>query len=1332
MTIFQSKRVNDFLNKALQIAVLIYQGIAVLAFIAIPLLAFKWLNTPFLGAFVEQTMVFNGVGANRDDEAWTLFNSDVQLHDQLLQVDGKDVHSAADIQRALESHFPGEDVPVTYRTPDGNEETVIVTLNEFPAADRVTYFYIPFIVGLAYLATSLWIFGLRRSESTGRAFALFASSAAIAIAGIFDLYTTHRLTALWTLAVAVSGGALFDLALGFPQEFRVVAARPYLRRIGYLIALVLTALAARNLYNFDNPSAYITDWQRIYSFTGGMIVFLAVVLFIRRYTTKSPVVQQQIRMLIWGFLVSFGPLAAFMLATAIHPMNFIPYLFLPTILFPFATGYTILRYRLLKVDYLVSRGILIILLTFLVALGYGLLIAGLSLIFGNMIPATNPLAIGALAGILALALNPVRARLQTIIDAIAFRGSQAYQEQLQTFSHKLTNALDLPSILRILRQEVLAGLLPNRLHIYIYDAVSDQYAATPSEDNGRPTSDIRFTGNNPLVTILKREHLPLYIDPSNPPAALKSEQSRLMLLGAYLFVPLRSGNELMGWLALGLRRSGEPYSSHELSFLESLSDQAALAIERAQVVVNMQRRVQEMNALTRVSQGVSITLSFDDVLELIFAQTTQIIPATDFHITLHNKAGEYFYYAFCLEDGKRLPQRENTPLPVNQGLGQWVVRNSRSILTQDYARECQTLNVIPALQDMYAWLGVPLNAGAEAIGALSVGSRDPSTTYTNNQLDLLQAIADQTAGAIVKARLLQETERRAHQLSTLNELTRQLTSTLEHEPLLQNILENAVNILDCEAGSLFLVDEQSNDLVFKVTVGPVAGNLLGKRLPAGSGIVGKAVQTRAPVVENNVKQSSGWFGNTDQQTGFVTKAILAVPLQVKENVIGVVEVINKRDGLPFVEDDQTLLTAFAGQAAVAIENARLYTLTDQELNARVEELSIMQRIDRELNASLEMDRAMRITLEWAMRQSGADAGLISTLQEDGVRIMAQQGYGDQLNLYEDTPLPLELPSMVAAVESGQPQNVTLDPKIQGGLLPGTRTQVVIPIRREAQVIGLILLECVTETQVDLGFLGRLSDHAAIAISNAQLYAEVQAANLAKSDFVSFVAHELKNPMTSIKGYAELLAAGAVGEINENQANFLSTIHSNVERMKTLVSDLNDNSKIEAGRLRMDFKPVSVPEVVNDAVRSTRRQIEDKQQAITIQMPDTLPDIWADRTRLDQILVNLLSNANKYTPEEGEIFIGAKESDNQWDPEGAAKVVHIWVKDNGIGISLEDQQKIFQKFFRSEDQKAREAPGTGLGLNITKSLVEMQGGRIWFESEYGQGTTFHFTIPVAEK
>ena len=172
--------------------------------------------------------------------------------------------------------------------------------------------------------------------------------------------------------------------------------------------------------------------------------------------------------------------------------------------------------------------------------------------------------------------------------------------------------------------------------------------------------------------------------------------------------------------------------------------------------------------------------------------------------------------------------------------------------------------------------------------------------------------------------------------------------------------------------------------------------------------------------------------------------------------------------------------------------------------------------------------------------------------------------------------------------------------------------MVIPIRREAKVIGLFVLESTQPerfAEQAQAFLSRLSDHAAIAISNAQLYAEVEQANIAKSEFVSFVAHELKNPMTSIKGYTELLAAGAVGSINDMQSNFLYTIRCNIERMSTLVADLNDNSKIEAGRLRLDFKAVDITEVVDDVIRSTRSQIEEKKQTVEVQLgPRTAQDL----------------------------------------------------------------------------------------------------------------------------
>jgi signal transduction histidine kinase len=183
-------------------------------------------------------------------------------------------------------------------------------------------------------------------------------------------------------------------------------------------------------------------------------------------------------------------------------------------------------------------------------------------------------------------------------------------------------------------------------------------------------------------------------------------------------------------------------------------------------------------------------------------------------------------------------------------------------------------------------------------------------------------------------------------------------------------------------------------------------------------------------------------------------------------------------------------------------------------------------------------------------------------------------------------------------------------------------------------------------------------------------------------------------------------------------------------MNTIVQDLNDLTKIEVGNLRLDFLTVPMKEVIDEVTNSFSQQIHDKQQTLVSLIPENLPDVWADRTRLSQILTNLVSNAVKYTPTMGNITIGGELNDIPSEELTNLKIVHVWIQDTGIGVAEEDHHKIFQQYFRTDASKEM-ASGTGLGLSITKSLVEMQGGRIWFDSNPGNGTTFHFTIPVAE-
>jgi signal transduction histidine kinase len=285
------------------------------------------------------------------------------------------------------------------------------------------------------------------------------------------------------------------------------------------------------------------------------------------------------------------------------------------------------------------------------------------------------------------------------------------------------------------------------------------------------------------------------------------------------------------------------------------------------------------------------------------------------------------------------------------------------------------------------------------------------------------------------------------------------------------------------------------------------------------------------------------------------------------------------------------------------------------------------------------------------------------------------------------------------------------------------------------VIGVIILESERDGELgllDLDFVARLAEHASPAIVNSQLFEELERANQAKSEFVSFVAHELKNPMTSMKGYTDLLLKGVVGPVNEQQSDFLSTIFKNVGRMETLVSDLNDLTKQETNNLRLEIFPVDFRMIMMETLRTHQRQIEEKSQELVIEIPQDLPLVMGDQNRLIQVITNFISNANKYTQPGGMITICAEVTRNTWDPQGAPEVVHCYVADNGIGMTGEDLDQLFTPYFRSDNPKTREQPGTGLGLTITRGLIELHGGRVWVESALGTGSTFHFTIPVASE
>lgn len=350
---------------------------------------------------------------------------------------------------------------------------------------------------------------------------------------------------------------------------------------------------------------------------------------------------------------------------------------------------------------------------------------------------------------------------------------------------------------------------------------------------------------------------------------------------------------------------------------------------------------------------------------------------------------------------------------------------------------------------------------------------------------------------------------------------------------------------------------------------------------------------------------------------------------------------------------------------------------------------LVARINHEFSVSADIERAAQLALEWTLARTGATAGLIGAVEGTQIRVYAATGFAEEGAL---------LPAAQLTEQSGA-------------------AGVVIPLSFRAQTVGVLYMEG-GEDAADA--LAAVVEQLAIIVAVAQMAQEMDAARTAGADFISFITHELRAPMTAIKGYASMIAGGMAGELTEMQAKFIGTIQANVDRMAAMVANLSDIAKIEAGRLHLDCRAARVADVVEEGLAPLHERIAAKQQVLTVDMPPDLPKIWGDQARLAQIITILGDNAHKYSPPEARITVSAAHL-------AAEDAVRIEVADAGCGISTADQRMIFRKFFRADDERVRAAPGNGLGLYVAKHLAELQGGRLGFESAWQEGARFYVVL-----
>jgi len=603
-------------------------AIAVLALIISHILAWHWASMPFLGMMLEPTLVLSPF----DGKDWARLKLDEPLvqPDRLTAIDGQEVSGYDDIAAILREREVGQRVELAIVRPDGSARTVEVELTTFPLRDMILIFLVPYLVGLIYLGIGIWVFWAQGWGPAGQVFAIFCASIAMVFGGTFEFNTTHKLAVLWGTSIPLAAATAMHLALVFPHQPRFVERFPFLRFLPYIPALFLAIRTALSIYDTNNPWVYIGRLRAGYLFVGLGIFFLLAMLVYRLVKPPSPLVQQQSRIILLGATLAFLPFIPWVVTSAIFQRS-TPFSVAYAILFvffPLSIAYAILRYRLLDVDRLLSRGVAYGTLTFLTIATYSIVVNGLSQLFA--IRANDPVVLSIFVLVLTLAFNPLRNWIQRLVDRIFFRQTVDYHTALQDFSHELTHTLDLDAVLAEVGRRIEEALRPSRQWVCLYDEDISCYVGQPIGEKQMAAFPVTFMPDGALARWLRDHQECLYLPPEKGlPDELADEWVQMGAVGAVVYVPLQSQERLIGWLAAGPKRSGHPYHSDDLAFLTALADQSSLAVENARLFTSVRRNLAAISEMKNL---------MDDV----FSSIASGVITTDIRdkVTLFNRAAE--------------------------------------------------------------------------------------------------------------------------------------------------------------------------------------------------------------------------------------------------------------------------------------------------------------------------------------------------------------------------------------------------------------------------------------------------------------------------------------------------------------------------------------------------------------------------------------------------------------------------------------------------------------------------------------------------------------------